>query len=990
MSDEPRDESSSARPHGRQFWRSLAELEGSPGVEEGRGDEFPPQASEWPDGLDRRRFLQLAGASLALAGLQGCTRQPVESIVPYVRQPEEIVPGRPLFYATVMTLGGYGHGLLVESHEGRPTKIEGNPSHPASLGSTDAYAQAAILGLYDPDRSQLLTELRGVRIWKDFVAVLQARLKAQEALDGEGIRILTETVTSPTLVDQIRAVLDRFPKARWHQWEPVTRDAVRLASRAAFGRILETRYDLRSADVIVALDADFVTAGPGAVRRARDFADRRRVRGDGSGMCRLYAIESAPTAAGTLADHRLAVRAGAVPIVAAALARELGVPGATGAALALEGSQARFVRAVAADLLARPGRCVVIPGEYAPAAVHVLAHAINHRLDASGATVVQTEPVEPEPIDQASSLRELVEALRAGRVDLLAIVGGNPVHTAPADLRFAEAMLRAPFRFHLATEEDETSDYCQWHVPEAHFLEAWSDARAFDGTASIAQPLIEPLYGGRSAHEVLAVFLEETPRPGLAIVQESWRSRLPAAGFEASWRRSLHDGVIEGTALPALTPAHRADSVREAVGSIRPPGEEAIELVLRPDPSVFDGRFANNGWLQELPRPLSKLTWDNVAYVSPAMARRLGVASGDVVEVQASGAAARLPVWVLPGHPDGSVTAHLGYGRRRIGRVGTGVGVDLYPLRDAVSPWLVEAAVTRTGERTDLASTQEHFLMEGRHPVRRGTLAELRANPGFVAEMEERPAREESFYPPHSYPGRAWGLAVDLSVCTGCNACVIACQAENNIPVVGKDQVRRGREMHWLRIDRYYEGPEEDPAVHNMPVMCMHCEQAPCEVVCPVGATNHSSEGLNDMVYNRCVGTRYCSNNCPYKVRRFNFLQYSDERTPVLKLGRNPDVTVRSRGVMEKCTYCVQRINGARIEAEKEGRPVRDGEVTTACQQACPTQAIVFGDINDRQSRVALWRSEPTHYGLLEELNTRPRTTYLAKLSNPSDDLERG
>ena len=975
---------------GREFWRSLEELAGSHGFEEMLRREFPPQASEWGAGLDRRQFLRLAGASLALAGLQGCTRQPVEAIVPYAKQPEEIVPGKPLYYATALTLGGYAQGLLVESHEGRPTKIEGNPAHPASLGSTDAFAQAAILGLYDPDRSQLLTELREVRTWKNFVSVLSARLLAQMPLEGEGIRILTETITSPTLAAQTRAVRDRFPKARWHQWEPVTRDALRLASRDAFGTWVDTRYDLRAADVIVSLDADFLTTGPGFLRLARDFAERRRVRGLNARMNRLYVIDSAPTATGTLADHRLAVRPSAVPLAALALAAELGVPGAGGKPSDLDPPLAHLLRVAAADLRTVPRRGVVIPGEYAPEAVHVLAHAINHHLGHTGSTVLHTDPVEAEPIDQAASLRELVEEMQAGRVDVLAIVGGNPVFTAPLELHFAEAMLKVPMRFHLALEEDETSEYCQWQLPEAHFLEAWGDARAFDGTASIVQPLIEPLYGGRSAHELLDAFIEETPHSGLAIVKQSWRRRLRADDFEAVWRRSLHDGVIEGTALPPRVTTIREEAVRAAIATIRPAAAEALELILRPDPSVHDGRFANNGWLQELPRPLSKLTWDNAAYVGPLTARRLGVESGDVVEVSGGLAAVRLPVWVLPGQPEGALTAHLGYGRRRIGRVGEGVGADLYPLRAPASPWLVEVRVARTGRRVDLASTQEHFSMEGRHLVRHGTLAGLRDNPDLVREMDETPRREDSFHAGHPYPGRAWGLAIDLSLCTGCNACVVACQAENNIPVVGKDQVRRGREMHWLRIDRYYEGPLENPAVHHMPVMCMHCEQAPCEVVCPVGATNHSSEGLNDMVYNRCVGTRYCSNNCPYKVRRFNFLQYGDERTPVLKLGRNPDVTVRSRGVMEKCTYCVQRINEGRIEAEKEGRPVRDGDVQTACQQACPTQAIVFGDLNDPGSRLARWRSEPTHYGLLEELNTRPRTTYLAKLTNPNPDLEHG
>jgi molybdopterin-containing oxidoreductase family iron-sulfur binding subunit len=977
--------------HGRGLWRSLDELAESPEFEAILKREFPEQASEWHAGLDRRRFLQLAGASLGLAGLGACTRQPVEAIVPYVRQPEEIIPGRPLFYATAMSLGGYALGLLAESHEGRPTKLEGNPMHPASLGATDVFAQAAILGLYDPDRSQLLTELGEVRTWNAFVASLQGRLAAQGALHGEGIRILTETVTSPTLAAQIAALRARYPKARWHQWEPVNRDLVRLAARAAFGEWVETRYELGAADVIVALDADFVVSGPGAVRYARQFADGRRVRREQQAMSRLYVVESSPTAAGTLADHRLPLRASRVPAFAAALAAELGVPGVLDPGPALGEEVRRLVRAAAGDLRAHPTRGLVIAGDHCPVEVQVLAHAIHDHLGLAGHTVVHTDPVEVEPVDQGASVRDLVDDMRGGRVDVLAILGGNPVYNAPGDLRFAEEMQKVPWRAHLSLEEDETSEYCQWHVPAAHFLEAWSDARSFDGTITIAQPLIQPLYGGQSSHEILAAFLEDPPRTGHDIVRESWRRRGPAADFEGFWRRSLHDGVVAGTALPPRAVRLRPEAVRAASeAAARAAAEEGLELVLRPDPAVHDGCFANNGWLQELPRPLSKLTWDNAAHLGPATAGRLGLTTGDLVEITASGASVRLPVWVQPGHAEETITGHLGYGRRRTGGVGRRVGADLYPLRTAAAMWRAAATVRPTGERIRLATTQEHFSMEGRNLVRAATLAALRADPEIIRAMGEPIGPEATLYAGHRYDGRAWGLSIDLSACTGCNACVVACQAENNIPVVGRDQVMRGREMHWLRIDRYYEGPPDSPAIHHQPVMCMHCEQAPCEVVCPVGATSHSSEGLNDMVYNRCVGTRYCSNNCPYKVRRFNFLQYSDETTPSLKLGKNPNVTVRSRGVMEKCTYCVQRINAARIEAEEESRPVRDGDVQTACQQACPTQALVFGDINDPQARVARMRQEPTHYGLLEELNTRPRTTYLAKLNNPNPDLERG
>ena len=987
-----------SRSRGREFWRSLEELSGDPAFQDLLHREFPRHASEWEEGLDRRRFLQLAAASLALAGLSACTRQPLEAIVPYVKLPEEIVPGRPRFFATAATLGGYATGLLVESHEGRPTKIEGNPDHPASLGATDVFAQALVLGLYDPDRSQLLLELGEIRTWNAFVQRLQAALRAQQSQGGAGIRILTGTVTSPTLGDQVRSLVTRFPKARWHQYEASGRDNVRLGARLAFGESIETRYDFSRADVVLSLDADVLIASPGSLRYARDFADRRRVRGGQARMSRLYMIETSPTATGTLADHRLAIRSVRVPRLAVALVAELGVGGTSGSPERLADDEARFISSAAADLRGHAGRGIVVAGDQAPAAVHALVHAINDRLGNAGSTVLHSAPVEVEPVDQVASIRELVEDMRAGRVDLLAIIGGNPVFDAPADLGFTEALLKVPLRLRLGLEEDETSEYCHWHIPEAHTLETWTDARAYDGTVTLMQPLIEPLYAGKSAHELLSAFLDDPPRTGREILRDYWRTTAKAADFESFWRLSLHDGMVPGTALPpkAATPepgaaARALAAIRQAGATERADDDGLLELNFRPDPTIHDGRFANNGWLQELPKPLSKMTWDNAAYIGPAAAGRLGIASGDVVEIEVEGRKVIAPAWILPGHPDGAATVHFGYGRRKCGRVGAGIGFDAYALRTTGALWSHPgAAIRRTGGRQVLACTQEHFSMEGRDLVRVGTLATYKDDPEFARKMGEAPPKDSTLYPGFKYEGHAWGVAIDLSACTGCNACVVACVAENNIPVVGKDQVRRGREMHWLRIDRYYEGGPEAADAHHQPVMCMQCEQAPCEVVCPVGATSHSSEGLNDMVYNRCVGTRYCSNNCPYKVRRFNFLQYSDETTPVLKLGRNPDVTVRSRGVMEKCTYCVQRINGARITAEKEERPIKDGEIQTACQQACPTQAIVFGDINDKDSRVSRLKAEPLNYGLLEQLNTRPRTTYLAKLRNPNPDLERG
>jgi molybdopterin-containing oxidoreductase family iron-sulfur binding subunit len=586
-----------------------------------------------------------------------------------------------------------------------------------------------------------------------------------------------------------------------------------------------------------------------------------------------------------------------------------------------------------------------------------------------------------------ASLRELVAAMDAETVQLLLIIGGNPAYTAPADLRFSERLAKVDMRIHLGLHDDETSLLCHWHVPEAHYLESWSDVRAYDGTVTLLQPLIAPLYDGKTAHELLAVCLDSPEQTPYDVVRAYWKMQHGDADFDRWWEKALHDGVVPGT---AVAPHQGAVRGVPTPGPRRDPAPGELELVFRPDAAVLDGRFANNGWLQELPRPMTKITWDNVAMVSPATARRLGVTNNDVVELRRENRTVTAPVWITPGHANDCVTVTLGYGRVRAGRVGNGVGFNANLIRTSDAPWIAPAVeVRKTGATYPIAVTQGHFSMENRALVREGTLAEYRAEPAFVHAEEPEPARDESLYPPVDYTGYAWGMAIDLNACTGCNACVVACQSENNIPIVGKDQVMRGREMQWLRIDRYYEGDPQNPRMYNQPVPCMHCENAPCEVVCPVNATVHSSEGLNDQVYNRCVGTKYCQNNCPYKVRRFNFYLYQDWTTESLKMARNPDVTVRSRGVMEKCTYCVQRINYARIESQKDGRKVRDGEITTACQQACPAEAIVFGDINDPASRVSQLKAEPRNYALLAELNTRPRTTYLASLRNPNPELEK-
>jgi MoCo/4Fe-4S cofactor protein with predicted Tat translocation signal len=967
-----------AEKKGRHYWRSLEEVADTPGFKEFLYREFPQGAADWSDQLSRRNFLKVMGASLALAGLTGCSGQPPEKILPYVRQPEELIPGQPLFYASAMTLGGYATGVLIENHEGRPTKIEGNPDHPASLGSSDVWLQASILDLYDPDRSQVITRF-GTRIstWDAFLENLQTELDDQRSAQGAGLRILTGLITSPTLASQLEAILAEFPQAKWHQYEPAGRDQVRAGARLAFGEEVETVYNLANAEVILSLDANFLGEGPGHIRYARDFSDKRRVWSGQTTQTRLYVAENTPSITGAKADHRLPLRASQMELFARAVAQAVGVE-AGGVELA---DQADWIAAVANDLQEHRGTSLVIAGDQQPAVVHALAHAINEALGNVGQTVSYIDPVAANPPDEMTSLRELADDMAADQVQLLLVLDRNPVYEAPADLNFAELMFKVKTRIHLGLYEDETAELSQWHIPGLHYLEMWGDGRAFDGTVSLMQPLITPLYDGKSVYELLAAVLGQSGVSNLELVRNYWQAENSADDFETLWRTALHNGVMADTALPAKSVSLQADfgSAPEAGG------DQNLDIVFRPDPSVWDGRFANNGWLQELSKPLTKLTWDNVAMVSPATAEQRGLVNEQVVELRSAERVVRAPVWIVPGHADNSVTVHLGFGRTRAGQVGNGVGFNAYALRTLEAPWFdTGLEISPTNERYALASTQEHFNMEGRELVRSASLVDYQAHPEF-AHLEH--GEHVSLYPRYEYNGNAWGMAIDLTSCIGCNACTIACQAENNIPVVGKDQVSKGREMQWIRIDTYFEGQLDNPSTHFQPVTCMHCEQAPCEVVCPVAATVHDAEGLNNMVYNRCVGTRYCSNNCPYKVRRFNFLRYSNQDVPVLKLLQNPNVTVRSRGVMEKCTYCVQRINAARIEAKKEDRAIRDGEVVTACQAACPTQAIIFGNINDPDSQIAKAKATPLNYGLLEELNTLPRTTYLAEVKNPNPEL---
>jgi MoCo/4Fe-4S cofactor protein with predicted Tat translocation signal len=963
---------------GPAVWRCLEELAGSKEFQAFVDDEFPDRAPDWNSAGSRRRFLTLMGASLALAGAVGCTRQPPEKIVPYVHQPEQLAPGKPLFYATAISVRGIGTGVLAESHQGRPTKIEGNQRHPGSLGATDAAMQASVLTLYDPDRSQTVLENGRISGWGPFLAALAEVREAAGQRKGSGLRLLTGTVTSPTLAAQIRNLLAAFPGARWHQYEPCGRHADRAGSLAAFGAPFNTVYRFDRARTIVSLDADFLDSNlPGHLRYTRDYTRRRRDAASGAAAPpRLYVAESSPSLAGGMADHRFRMPARDVEAFAAGLAGALGLP-VEGAAVASEA-----VSAIARDLEASRGAGLVLPGEFQTPRVHAIAHALNQALGNTGETVVYTDRVEANPVDEIASISELVRDMQDGAVQALLILGGNPAYDAPADLDLPGALERVPFRAHLGLYADETAAHCHWHVPEAHYLEAWGDTRAYDGTVSIVQPLIAPIYDGKTAHEVLNVLLGRADRTAHLTVQDYWRRQHPGSDFDDFWQVSLHDGVIDGTALSSRAPP-------QAV--VPPPAsaEKGLEVVLRPDPAIGDGSLANNAWLQELPKPQSRMTWDNAVWISPRTAGEHGLTSGDRVELSFGGRSVQAPVWVQPGQADGSLTVHFGYGRQRAGRVGNGAGFNAYPLRTTGRLWHAgEARIARVAGRHEFAVTQHTQTMEERDPFRVATLAMYRAEPEFARSEDRRVPGDRTLFPLWPYPDHKWGMAIDLTACIGCQACAVACQAENNIPVVGKAEVRRGRHMNWIRVDRYFAGPPDDPEIYFQPVPCMHCETAPCEVVCPVAATVHSAEGLNQMVYNRCVGTRYCSNNCPYKVRRFNFLLYSDWYTESLKGVRNPDVTVRSRGVMEKCTYCVQRIERARIEAKKQDRQLRDGDILTACQQACPAQAIVFGDLNDPASEVSRRKREPRDYPLLEELNTRPRTTYQARLRHPNPELE--
>ena len=981
----------------RTYWRSLAHLENRPEFRDALEREFTEGASELPAGVTRREMMTLVGASLSLAGLSGCIRRPVEEIVPYVVAPEEILPGVPRYYATTMPFRRSAYGLIVESHEGRPTKIEGNPAHPSTLGASSARVQASVIGLYDPDRSQSVLQGGSKKAWSDFVTAWGPLAEAHAADEGAGLAVIAESFSSPTLARLASEFRAKYPKAQWATYDAVSDENRLTGVRSATGRDLDVVLRFDRASVVLALDADPLLTDPEMIRHARGFADARRPGASGQAMNRLYAVEGVYTLTGAAADHRLRLQSRQIPAFLTALAARLAPAEAGAAGLkapAIAGVDPRWIEALAKDLLANRGKGLIVAGDRQPPAVHAAVCALNTLLGNTGKTVSYYE-TKDAALPSVSSLAAVVTALNAGTVKTVVILGGNPVFDAPVDLGFAAAMAKAAQSIALGHSVDETSVKATWHIPRAHYLESWGDTRAAGGMLSAVQPLILPLFGGKSAIEVLGLLATGQDRPGYDIVRETWAPIL-GDDFDTKWNRVLHDGLLAGSELPEVTPAAAGRPFAELGRAIGSDNGTNLEIVFLPSPAVHDGRFANDGWLQEMPDPLTKLTWDNPALVSPKTAESLGVADGDMVRLDYGGRSLEIPVWQLPGMADGVVALTLGYGRTHAGRVGSGVGFDTFTVRSAKAQGFDGGVtLTKLGRTFPLSSTQNHGSMEERPLVRETTAAAVQAKekkeeaPGALGVFEEK-SEHFSLWQPHVYDqGHQWGMTIDLNACIGCNACMVACQSENNIPVVGKDQIARGREMHWVRVDRYFSGEAAaSPEMVFQPVPCMQCEDAPCEQVFPVAATVHDAQGLNVMVYNRCIGTRYCSNNCPYKVRRFNFYNFTKDTPDILKLAMNPDVTVRSRGVMEKCTYCVQRINRGRLDAKLGGRVLKDGDVKTACQQACPAAAIEFGDTRDPSSRVAKAKAEERNYALLDELNTKPRTTYLSKVRNPNPDLK--
>jgi molybdopterin-containing oxidoreductase family iron-sulfur binding subunit len=1052
------------------YWRSIGQLENSEEFQEVLSREFPEGITEAPDDVSRRGFLSAVAASVALAGMTSC-RKPETKILPFTKRPEGFKPGIAQHYATTINRNGYGIGILVKSNDGRPTKVDGNPAHPSSLGGSDMQLQAELLQLYDPNRSRHARNAHSamhaeddhadhghggghddheVDVWAEHAVWLEDATSDLVAKQGAGLHICMPPSTSPSLLAAVKRIKEgSFPKSKFHTWSPLNSDNVLQGAEMAFGKRMATHYDFTKADVVVSLDSDFLDNENGNLVNAHQWGQRRK---EAKNLNRLYAIESIFSGTGVAADHRFRTKSGDIPGVAFALAKALGVSGGdlTAAlsshdASAFEKDGKKWLEIIAKDLQSAGGNSVVIAGSTQPPVVHAIAHAINAKLGSVGKTITLRSVPAGIPSNSTAQLQELATAIQSGKCETLVFLGTNPVLDAPADMNFGKLLQdnKPKTTIHVGHYDDETGQLCDWHLPLAHDLEAWGDARSHNGTVSLQQPLITPLHGGVSALEYLA-FLNQDQTDnasyetlaeardtvfGYDLVKNYWQENSGATDFENGWwPQALHEGVVEGSLLSSENASITAGSIAPAVSAYQRP--DGMEVVLRGCPKMGDGRFANNSWMAEIPDPLTKLSWDNAAMLSMATARKLNVENGDMLAISAGDRSIEAPAWILPGHADDSISIFLGWGRFKEEKdahfkVAHGSGFNAYPLRTAQDQWIISGAnVGRGSGSYALVCTQEHGTMAGRALVRETDAATNKKEPKWApkmspldqaARLQEKTEKDinKSLWEERGYlKGKEsmdervrrspyqWGMVFDLNACSGCSACMVACVAENNIPMVGKIQVARNREMFWIRCDRYFTSRgdnnlemAEDPQVASMPVPCMQCENAPCESVCPVAATTHSPDGLNDMVYNRCIGTRYCSNNCPYKVRRYNYLDYIGHVPDTKQMAFNPDVTVRSRGVMEKCTYCVQRINGGRIDAKLNATKVGDGpsmvKVTTACAQACPTEAITFGNIIETDSKVAKLRGSDLNYGLLSELNTKPRTTYLGRVRNPNPELSK-
>ncbi len=989
-----------SRAPGKTYWRSLDHLAETPEFKALVEKEFPEGADELKNPVSRRKFLSLMGASMALAGLTSC-RRPVEKIIPYVIKPEEIIPGKPQYYATNMPFGTESFGLLVESHEGRPTKIEGNKNHPASGGSSNVFMQAEMLNLYDPDRSQVILNQGKNSSWQAYRAAWKKLAAEHAETGGAGLAVLSESFASPSMMRLSEAFMKKFPQAKWVTYDSVSDENIFAGIQAATGVTARPKYSFKEANVVLSLDSDFLQMDSNDIPHAREFASRRKVRSENDSMNRLYVVEGTFTITGGMADHRLRVQSGQVGMFAAALAHELSAQGLDIKAPRVNADfDKKWISSVAKDLLANKGKSLVLGGRRQPSEVHTLIALINEVLDNTNKTVSYSS----NPDMQVSNLKsfiELAQAMNAGKVDALVILGGNPVYQAPADIDFAAGLKKVNHSVHLSSHVDETSANTTWHINESHFLESWGDVSGYGG-AGITQPLIAPLFDGKSNIDVLADLISDEEVWAYGVVQETWQGILGSANSDKAWRKVVHDGYMASNREKPVSMnrsrAQGAVSMSRYYSSTA--SQNDMEVIFTASFTNYDGRYANNGWMQELPDPVTKVTWDNVALISASTAKHLGVKNQDRLKISNGATDVVLPVWVQPGMADNTVALELGYGRE-IGRVSTGVGANVGVLRNISGMSIASGFTAEKALGTHiLACVQDHHgfdeeklaaeAIQKRLPtiVRESTLSDYQKDPEFAMAFAEK-NELKGMWKEHDYSqGLQWGMAIDLTSCTGCSACTIACQSENNIPVIGKDEVSNGRDMSWIRLDRYYTGDVEDPEMVFQPIACQHCEMAPCEGVCPVAATTHSEEGLNEMAYNRCIGTRYCSNNCPYKVRRFNFFNYTKDMPEIVEMAMNPDVSIRFRGVMEKCTFCVQRINVAKIDVKNEGRDLEDGDIVVACQQACPTDAIAFGNINDPDSEVSKMKAQNRDYALLGELNLQPRTSYGAKLRNPNPDLE--